>query len=365
MHAIALCLVLAFPVALVAADPQPPIDWDRARQLHQRAQRGEKLSPEDQAYYDRARAEFPRRSAGAATTQPAPAASVGLPPLTDGAGAEYRGQTLGLYGDGANTPPEQHLRKATEAAAAITPLSADGKPAADGRIVLMSVGMSNTTQEFSQFVALAKDEAARNPRLSIVDGAQGGKAAPDWSAAGRMQTWEEAKHRLEVAGVTPQQVQVIWLKQAMISPAQYGAFPAHAQRLEEHLKGIVLVAREQFPNLKLIYLSSRTYGGWATTGLNPEPYAYESAFSVQWLIRSQMAGTDPDLAYGKAPVLLWGPYLWTDGTKGRKDGTVWEQGDTGPDGTHPGRSGREKVAQMLLEFFKGDPTTRKWFTSGK
>jgi len=97
--------------------------------------------------------------------------------------------------------------------------------------------------------------------------------------------------------------------------------------------------------------------------LNPEPYAYESGFAVQWLIRSQSAGTEPALAYDKAPVLLWGPYLWTDGTKGRKDGLTWEHADTAADGTHPSRTGQDKVAHLLLDFLKSDPTAKRWFTT--
>ena len=48
-------LLTAFLVCVVSA-AEPPIDWNRAQQLHQRAQRGEKLTPEEQNYYDRAKA---------------------------------------------------------------------------------------------------------------------------------------------------------------------------------------------------------------------------------------------------------------------------------------------------------------------
>lgn len=361
--AVVLVTGMAWPAQ--AADPKPSIDWDRATQLHQRAGRGEKLSPEDQAYYDRARAEFARRNAAAdagAGQQRPPAESTGFTPLTDGDG-EYLGHRLGLYGDGQNTPPEPHLKRALEAAGAVLPRHREGKPTPNGRIVLLSVGMSNTTQEFSRFVTLANADPAKNPRLTIVDGAQGARAADAWSSPERTQTWDEANRRLANAGVTPQQVQVIWLKQALPGPAQLGAFPRHAQRLQQELKGIVQVAQQQYPNLKLIYLSGRTYGGWATTTLNPEPYAYESGFAVQWLIRAQTTGSDPDLAYDKAPILLWGPYLWTDGTKGRKDGLTWDRSDTQADGTHPSPTGQAKVAKLLMDFFKTNPTTKGWFGS--
>ncbi len=53
--------------------------------------------------------------------------------------------------------------------------------------------------------------------------------------------------------------------------------------------------------------------------------------------------------------------MWADGVKGRKDGLVWPREDFGPDGMHPSMLGREKVAKMLLQFLKTDPTSRPWF----
>jgi hypothetical protein len=174
--------------------------------------------------------------------------------------------------------------------------------------------------------------------------------------------WQEAEKRIKKAGATPQQVQVIWIKQALIGPGRLGEFPKHAQLLQADLKKIVMIAKDMYPNLRMVYLSSRTYGGLATTALNPEPYAYESAFSVQWLIRSQMKGEDKELADPAMPVLLWGPYLWTDGSKGRPgDSLVWTKDDLAGDGTHPNRSGQQKVAELLLKFFKNDGTSKGWF----
>jgi hypothetical protein len=37
----------------------------------------------------------------------------------------------------------------------------------------------------------------------------------------------------------------------------------------------------------------------------------------------------------------------------------------GPDGTHPSMLGREKVARLLMNFLKQDPTSRSWFSSPK
>ncbi len=43
------------------------------------------------------------------------------------------------------------------------------------------------------------------------------------------------------------------------------------------------------------------------------------------------------------------------------DKLVWERGDFGADGTHPSGTGRQKVAEMLLKFFKEDALAKTWF----
>jgi hypothetical protein len=64
----------------------------------------------------------------------------------------------------------------------------------------------------------------------------------------------------------------------------------------------------------------------------------------------------------RGPWIGWGPYLWTDGEKGRADGLTWScPADVRDDGTHPSPAGSAKVARMLLRFFKTDPTAKSWF----
>ena len=136
----------------------------------------------------------------------------------------------------------------------------------------------------------------------------------------------------------------------------------HGRKLESDTQLVLQNARVHFPNLRIAYPGSRIYGGYATTMLNPEPFAYDGAFAARWLIQRQING-DAALVPEKSPLLLWGPYFWADGVKGRKsDSLVWERADLGPDGTHPSESGRGKVAKMLLDFFATDPLSRSWFT---
>lgn len=292
--------------------------------------------------------------------------STGLVPLTELGTTAYHGFAGGLYGAGANEPPAAHAALAAARAARIVPRAADGALAADGTIVLLSLGMSNATQEFSAFIQRTKGVGGLNPRLVIVDGAQGGQTAAiikDPSA----NFWKVVDQRLQAAGVTAAQVQALWVKEADAGPTS--GFPAYARTLADELGDVVRLAASRFPNAQLAYVSSRTYGGYASTTLNPEPYAYESGFSVQWLIRRQIdgdAGLNADAAAGAvvAPALLWGPYLWADGLRARADGLWYACADFVADGTHPSpESGRPKVAALLDDFFRRDPTSRPWFVA--
>jgi hypothetical protein len=384
-----LCLLslICASVALSAGDDQ--IDWQKARELLRKQRQGQLLTDEEKAYLerarqqhargrpDRARPEGQRRSEGDQTGKGKE--TTGMWPITELVDEKYKGQTGGLYGNGTNTPPASHQAAAKKELAKIRPFDANGRPSKDGKIVLISLGMSNTTQEFSQFKRIADADPNKSPNVVIVDCAQGGQAAAQWAypekfkridrRTGRQRPspWTVMDERIKNAQVTAGQVQLVWIKQAEMGPANLGEFPKHAQVLQKNIAVILQKLKDRFPNLRIAYLSSRIYAGYAGTPLNPEPYAYESAFSVRWLIEEQMRGKpelnyDPKKGEVKSPLLLWGPYLWGDGMKPRKsDGLVWRREDLAGDGTHPSQSGRQKVAEMLLKFFKTDVNARGWF----
>jgi hypothetical protein len=271
--------------------------------------------------------------------------STGLTPLTDFVGKrKYRGYRGGLYPNARNKPTAAYLRVGVNQARRVRRIG--------GQFVLLSIGMANASDEFAAFKRLADVDPLKNPELVIVDGAQNG------GEAGRIKRptaeyWRVVDERLKAADATADQVQVIWLKEAIAGEDR--PFPRDARALQADLRAIVRIIKAKFPNLRLIYLSSRTYAGYAITGHNPEPAAYDSAFGVRWLIGERMAGKI------RGPWIGWGPYLWTDGLRGRGDGLAWACEDVGQDGTHPSRSGAQKVAQLLLQFFRSDPTARPWF----
>jgi hypothetical protein len=224
--------------------------------------------------------------------------------------------------------------------------------------------MSNATQEFSKFKRIADSDSAKSGKLVIVDGAQGGQAMAEWVSPDA-RPWAIVEQRLAAAGVTAKQVQVAWIKLANKGPR--GDLADHGRKLQRDTQAVIQNARSKFPNLRIAYLSSRIYGGYATGALNPEPYAYESAFAARWLIQDQIKGEpalnfDADKGPINSPLLLWGPYLWADGTTPRKsDQLVYTRADLAQDGTHPSEAGREKVARLMLDFYKTNPLAKSWF----
>jgi len=291
--------------------------------------------------------------------------STGLKPLSEmTADAQYKGEDGGLYGGGKNEPPPAQLAAAKMETAKIQPLDAQGKPARDGKIGLVSISMSNATMEYSRFKQLADADPRKSPQVAIVDCAQGGQTMARW-ADSQAQAWSQADRRLATAQVAPAQVQVVWIKLANGNPT--GDLQEHGRKLYQDTLTVLHHAKTRFPNLRIAYLGSRIYGGYANTPLNPEPYAYEGAFVVRWLIQDQIKGKaelalDGSDGAVRAPLLLWGPYFWGDGVTPRaSDKLIWERADLGGDGTHPSMSGRQKVAEMILKFFAEDPLASAWF----
>jgi hypothetical protein len=308
-------------------------------------------------------------------------------PLSDlGAGLYLNQFPGGLYPGGSNGMPAAHAAAGLARAAAIVPRNTLGAPDPNGKYALISIGMSNTTQEFCSengagdcapysFMGQAGVHPSVNQDpLVIVDGAEGGKSAAFWDSPTDSDYDRIRTEILAPRGLSELQVEAAWVKVA--NPGPRVALPnanADAYLLVQQMGNIARALKVRYPNLEQIFLSSRIYAGYATTTLNPEPYAYESGFAVKWLIEAQinqangggvnsLAG-NLDYASGVVPWIAWGPYLWADGLNPRSDGLVWEQTDLGSDGTHPSVSGRTKVGAMLLDFMLTSPQTQPWFLS--
>lgn len=287
-----------------------------------------------------------------------------FPPINDLSTGYFSGYQGGLYPGGQNSRPVAHNNAGKTIANNVVPLDASGSVnLATGKIVMVSIGMSNTALEFTTWIPIANGSVLKNPKTVLINCAQGGMTI-DSVLNPSSDYWPTVNSLLAAHGVTMNQVQVVWFKEAEKSPT-LSSFPAYPVNLKNKFKSAMPVLKTNFPNVKLCYLASRIYAGYASVTLNPEPYAYYSGWSVKWLIEDQLAG-DPSLAYsGSSPVspwLSWGPYLWADGYSPRIDGLKWDcPSDFIGDGTHPSAAGSNKVAMLLNNFFHNDQTTKPWF----
>src|SRR5262245_59829952 len=294
--------------------------------------------------------------------------STGMIPVTDLGAGFYKGVQGGLYPGGANVRPAAHEAAGVSIANAIGPLDTLGQPdAINGRVVFVSIGMSNCTQELSAFVPKSNADPVRKANVRTIDCALGGQTA-QILAQPTSAYWDSVKTRLRGRGSSPAQVQVVWLKDANAGPT--GTFEVTTDTLAAQFFRIVQFIKAKLPNVKQVFFSSRIYAGYASTALNPEPYAYENAFAIKRVIAQQLAG-DPALNYDAAngpvvaPWLSWGPYLWADGLNPRSDGLTWACSElNSSDGTHPSTTGRLKVADSLLAFVRRDPATAPWYATG-
>lgn len=292
-------------------------------------------------------------------------------PLTDLGSSEYlrfgtqpTGYSGGLYPGGSNQRPPGHEAAGITQSQLITPLNASGSPDPNGKIVMVSVGMSNAAQEFRNFIRQAEADPDVNPQLTIVNGAQAGQVSPYWVDP-NAPTWQTLDQYLADAGLTPAQVQVAWIKETQIGS---GDFPERPLAVQSDLEAIAQNLLINYPNIKIAYFSSRTRSYVVNEpALSPEPDAYESGFAVKWLIEKQITGNglnyNPAAGPVVAPYLSWGPYLWIDGLNPRSDGLIWPASDLQHDCTHPAAGGEQKVGEQLLAFFKQDTTAYPWFTA--
>jgi len=308
-------------------------------------------------------------------------------PLTDLLARTYYGNPGGLYPGGLNQAPADHDSAARALRNKIQPLDVNGDESPFGKYVLISIGMSNTTQEWcsqssgppcARWTFMGKaatDPSVNHYTLVIVNGAADGQDAPAWTSPASPNYDRIKAARLAPLGLSENQVQAAWVKLQDPKPSvSLPADSADAKVLLTNLGLVLRALRVRYPNLRIVFLSSRSYAGYATTDLNPESFAYESGFSVRWAIESQinemrglpwnpLAGT---LNYAKklAPLIVWGPYLWAEPTP-RSDGLSWQRGDFEEDGTHPSQIGESKVGGILLEFFKTSPYARCWFVTNQ
>ncbi len=294
---------------------------------------------------------------------------VDLPDLGTGS---YLGTEGGLYPGGSNVRPATHEADGIALANGIVPLDANGNSDPSGKYVLLAIGVSISRTMFAQYQLTEQVDPLLNPHLVIVDGAIDGTDSPNW-ASFTDGSWQTVLNfYLPYQNVTAKQVVAVWLNDPRSQPK--GVYPADMAQQESDVIAALQNMQIYFPNLKLAYLESMHYGGYATNNplILPEPYAYETGFATQSVIADQINGA-ADLNYNPlngpvvAPWLSWGTYSWANGmlangvARTNADGLEWSCSDLGPDGVHASSTGKIKDAALLTTFFKSDETATPWY----
>lgn len=347
----------------------------------------------------------------------APIAAAQIPLDSPEGGPPYLGQyELGFYRNGSNEAPESHRIEGLARANAVVPLDANGNPdPVNGRIVMMSIGMSNTMIPFCDpspdlpplrevrdpanvrcagwtFMGRMRSTAAIDAvNVQIVNGAYIGQPASSWvndntptfnpippnpnipSVVGNYDRVRDFILPNYVPVVTEAQVQILWIKLVNDLPTPgLPAANADAHVLRGRLGMILRFAKLRYPNVSIAFLTPSSYRGWAGA-FNPEPQAYETGFAVKWVIDAQItqmetnnAVIDPvigDLDYTNdtVPWITWGPYLWANGPESRlSDDMSWARTDYIADGVHHTQAGLSKFGLTLQHFFTFNRYSHCW-----
>ncbi len=288
-----------------------------------------------------------------------------LEPINELGKVEYKGYTGGLYPNGSNTMPSAFYTDAIAAASAVQPLDSKGNPSANGKVGLISIGPS-TVFMFSEDLATKITRVPGiNPKMTFING---GVPAQDLNKIHDQQAkyWVNVESRVAQAGLTNAQIQVAWVQEDDLRNTT-SAFPERANMLVDEFTYLFQQLKIRYPNLQIIYLTGRhttEYMPNDAKDKHQEPRAYYNGWAMKWLIEQQINGSN-ELSYKgsspKVPLLMWGPYFWTQGSKTRDDGYEFKPDMVNEDGVHPNANGKSKVANDLLSFWQQDPISQIWF----
>ncbi|MBC8172469.1 MAG: SGNH/GDSL hydrolase family protein, partial [Chitinophagales bacterium] len=288
-----------------------------------------------------------------------------LIPLDEMGTSTFEGYTGGLYPNGSNEMPAAFYNDAVEMARLVMPLNDNGKPDSDGKIGVVAIGPSTVSRIGQGLLELIYKTPGIRKEIVFVNGGVGGQDL-NRIASPTGKFWKIVYNEVSVAGLTNEQVQVVWFQEDdLLNTTE--EFPERADLLVQSFTLAIKDMKKRFPNLKLVYLTGRhttEYMKPDGTIRHKEPRSYYNGWANKWIIEKQING-DASLNYkgenAEVPLLLWGPYFWTQGPKPRKDGYTFTPDMVLNDGVHPNDAGIRKIAGDLIDFWKNDKVSQLWF----
>lgn len=233
----------------------------------------------------------------------------------------------------------------------------NGQPevtAVDGVIGVVCIGMSNATQECSDYISKLESGALGevSPAVRVIDCAVSSHAIEKWNdPAFDDALWNRCLDRVAEAGLGVEQIRVLYHKAAnqftaplddpMTPLPPYPDPDSDYLNFVDNLGAFAQRVPQMFPGVQAVYTTSRSYGGFSTKPARGEPLSYEEGHALNtWLADNAEVG---GVWYG------WGPYIWApdcaDGTNGSDVCYVRE--DYQEDGVHPHAGARDKISAMI------------------
>lgn len=273
----------------------------------------------------------------------------------------YKNQGGGLYKSNTNSPQLTHRILIQKQLQLIKPLGTTGVSDPDGKIGFIYLGDPYTQGEFTALADFLEGNAQVNPALVLMDSAQEPFDASYWEKS--LNAWEVMNTKVEDAGITAKQVQILWINLSMGKIS--GDFDSDMDSQTELLEQVVKTGLIKYPNIKIVYLSSPRYAGRSRVADYQEPNSYEAAFAVRELINKQERG---ELKFREnlslldsEPALLWGPYIWNSKIS-EEEPFAYPVNYYAADGLILNALGKQKYVVDLFNFWVNYEFSKTWFT---
>jgi hypothetical protein len=272
----------------------------------------------------------------------------------------YKEQAGGLYQGGSNQPQLAHRVRIQKQLEQIQPINKEGVADSSGSIGVVFIGDPYTKGEIDIFQDYIQDDPKVNPSLIIIDGSQDKFDTKFWEKS--LFAWENLAQQAISNELTTKQVQIVWIN---LSFADYdvelqNSIDSYAKSMENVIKNALI----NFPNTRIVYLSSPRNAKNSKIGQYLEPNSYETAFAVREVLKRQEEGLlnfkGNIQTLDSEPVLLWGPYIWTKNSDGVKDFSYTGEGYES-DGLTLSTLGKQRFALDLYDFWTTYEFGRSWF----
>lgn len=274
----------------------------------------------------------------------------------------YKGSGGGLYQDGSNLPSISQRVQTQKQIEQIRPLNKDGLVDSAGKIGFVYIGDPYTKGEMTVFSEFIKDKPDVNRYIEIVDGVEENFDTSFWNKS--LFAWESLNEKTRSNSLSTKQVQLLW-----ISLSQYqfsGDIKQDSESYSVTIENIITNALINFPNTRIIYVSSPRNARNSSLNNFIEPNSYETAFGVREIIRKQesqeIVFKNKIKSLNTEPVIIWGPYIWKDSFEGGSDFsyTIYNYED---DGITLTTIGKQRYAVDLYDFWRNYEFSKGWFLS--